>query len=68
MLLVYEEGDENTRATSTLEHVIFHYTAEISINITVFVVGSLSIPCHKARTAVESCHTAVVLDTIKLLC
>jgi len=67
MSLICEEGDKNTKATS-MPQVIFYYAAEISINITVFVIESLSIPCRKARTVVESCYTAVVLDTIKLLC
>jgi hypothetical protein len=68
MSLICKEGDENTKATSILGQVISYYAVKISINITVFVVESLSIPCCKARTVVESCYTAVVLDTIKLLC
>jgi hypothetical protein len=68
MLLICEKGDENTKATSMLRQVISYYATKISINITVFVVESLSILYHEARTVVESCYTAVVLDTIKLLC
>jgi hypothetical protein len=68
MLLICKEGDENTKATFMLGQVIFYCAAKIFINIIVFVIESLSILCCKARTAVESCYIAVVLDTIKLLC
>jgi hypothetical protein len=67
-LLICEKGDENTKATSMLRQVISYYATEISINITIFIVESLSISCCEARTAVKSCYIAVVLNTIKLLC
>jgi hypothetical protein len=54
MSLICEEGDENTKATSMPGQVISYCAAKISINITVFVVESLGIPCREAGTAVEN--------------